>query len=148
MRSWALFPARLSIAFTILLGCARAGASPCLHFEPEEVTLRGTLTALSRYGPPGYGENPTPDEKVQVPVLNLDQPVEVCGNKTNPDGLNTGTYHVVRQIQLVWLGSFDGYLQRHIVVTGTLFEAITAHHWTAVLLTVKHLQLAELRGAH
>ncbi len=39
------------------------------EYEPEVVTLKGTLITSTAYGPPNYGETPEKDEKVNYFVL-------------------------------------------------------------------------------
>lgn len=128
------------------LALATCGQAPkdtvgCLRYEPVVVELTGTLVVAMEYGPPGYGENPAKDQRVQVLMIKLDRPVDVCGDPESET--NQSAFRDVRRIQLItddkdyrpWIG-------RRVVIRGTLSEAITGHHYTDVLLTVRELREA------
>jgi hypothetical protein len=139
-----LGPVLVGLAF-LSLGCRSSAAQAaavqpsCLAFEPHTVDLRGRLTIQQKYGPPNYGENPATDQKVLVPILVLDQPVNVCGDSTSQ--LNNQSFHNVKEIQLVLpdgAHAYDRLMKQSVVVTGTLSAAVSGHHYTPVVLTVKN----------
>ena len=48
-----------------------------LAYQPTIVTLKGTLSVKTFYGPPNYGENPDTDAKEDLPILIFKKPK--CG---------------------------------------------------------------------
>lgn len=121
---------------------AAAVQPSCLAFEPHIVDLRGRLTVQQKSGAPNYGEHPATDQKVQVPILVLDQPVDVCGDSTSQ--LNSESVHNVKEIQLVLpdgAHAYDRLMNQSVVVTGTLSAAVSGHHYTPVVLTVKNAKV-------
>jgi len=84
-------------------------------------------------GPPGYGEDPKRDAKEEHLYLKLDKPVCVSGrpnadlnvSEANITSMQMVYFHI--RFQRPWFG-------KHVSVSGTLFHAISGHHWTAVLI--------------
>jgi len=111
-----------------------------LPFEPAVVTLQGRVTYRDYFGPPHYGENPATDAVETAVILVLCQPVNVGGTA---DGV---VFPGIRKIQLVvpW-DKFSGLeIQgKNIVATGVLFEAVTGHHRTPVLMSVQDLKMID-----
>ncbi len=108
------------------------------YFEPNVSIIEGTLITRLHYGPPGYGEDPTNDEKRYPFILQLDDPIKVIAEDT--DDFNSTTSDVL-EIQLVLMGEpfvemAKQYKNKHIKVQGTLFSALTGYHYTEVLMTV------------
>ena len=78
-----------SIAFgmaLLLSGCPVAcsaqqtspgGAAVACRYDTAGVRLEGTLTERKEYGPPGYGETPSKDERTTILVLKLSSPISV-----------------------------------------------------------------------
>jgi hypothetical protein len=77
----------------------------------------------------------------QIAVLRLDRSVSVEGDP-NSD-LNHGSYSDVERIQLVTLNRqpFSPYAGKRVEVVGTLFEKITGHHYTDVLIIVRQIEV-------
>lgn len=121
---------------------ADMAAAKTLHYEPAKVSLSGTILTERRYEPPNYGQSPRTDQRVNIAVLKLDLPVDVAPSAPSSDGLDCGRYHNVRKMELVatGFGALEPYIGKHVAVDGTLFERITAHHYTDVLLTVKAIK--------
>jgi uncharacterized protein DUF4431 len=127
----------------LLLGVFRfTGAQDTgwLHYAPEVVRLQGKVTTVVRFGPPGYGENPDTDA-VEIPIiLVLAAPVRI-ERKTN-----------ITHIQLVFherdFPDYRNFINKEVVITGTLFEAFTGHHATDVLLEVETVKVisSQMRG--
>jgi len=111
-----------------------------LTYEPTVVELTGKLTEVVEYGPPNFGEDPETDSRLQLPVLMLSPPVNVREDATSE--LNTESFEGVEKIQLIFsTGSdYSGFLDQEVVVTGSLFQAHLATHFTPVLLTVQDIQ--------
>jgi hypothetical protein len=137
---------RLCIASLLLLGfCLCANPNPqqtrWLSYEPTVVELEGNLTVEIKYGPPNYGENPKTDEKVNVPILVLSQPINVRGDPKSE--LNKETVEGVTRIQLVFDKTSTTYKQfvgSRVLVKGTLFKAHSGHHYTDVLVSVQDIR--------
>lgn len=139
----------LTLVTLILVSSATAGPPPpngqrWLSYEPALVQLQGTLKLVSKYGPPNFGENPETDEKVQVPILEVREPVSVRADPSS--NLNDESADGVTEVQLVF--SLNGTLaysdlvNQNVTVTGTLYHAHTAHHYTTVLMTVEAIRRA------
>jgi hypothetical protein len=118
-----------------------------LSYEPAVVELRGTLSVVERYGPPNFGETPDLDQKLRVPILQLERPVNVAGDtssQANPD-----TIRDVREIQLVFVGGrsdYEEYVDGYVVVTGRLLQRVSGHHFTAVVMMVESIDRAGQEG--
>ncbi|MBI4514916.1 MAG: DUF4431 domain-containing protein [Deltaproteobacteria bacterium] len=112
-----------------------------LAYEPAVVRLAGMLRVVPEYGPPNFGENPETDEKVQVPMLTLGEPINVMASPSR--NLDYEALQNVSQIQLVFsshhLASAD-LVGHKVVVTGRLFHAQTAHHYTPLLMDVEAIR--------
>ena len=112
-----------------------------LSYEPATVELKGRLTFEWKYGPPNYGENPTTDAKVKVPVLVLVTPINVRG--TPGDAQNAASVRGVRRIQLILSNVKTPYKEftgKMVVVKGTLFHAFSGHHYTKVVMDVSSIE--------
>ncbi len=110
-----------------------------LRYEPAKVELKGRLTIEQRYGPPNYGENPDTDQKVQIPVLLLSEPVDVQGDPQSD--LDRETVRGVQRVQLVFRNtSYRRLVGKNITVKGTFFRALTGHHYTDVVMDVLNVR--------
>src|ERR1051325_2903644 len=98
--------------------------SSWLHYDPDVVTLRGKLTTIINYGAPGYGETPEKDDVEESIILVLPLPIRVKGDPESV--VNSPTVTNISHVQLViYTGVAKGYsryLNREVVVTGTLFK--------------------------
>lgn len=114
-----------------------AHAADCLHYAGAPLTLTGTVTPKSFYGPPNFGESPKTDSREVQAVLVLPQPICVTANPQTWDDAESGQ----RQITLVPPKgvNFQHFKGKAVMVTGTLFHATTAHHHTAVLMDVTQI---------
>jgi hypothetical protein len=127
---------RLTVCIALILCCGRfaaAQATGWLDYGPA-VALRGKVTTIVKYGPPGYGESPEIDA-LEIPiVLVLPLPVRVAETITN-----------LTHIQLVFdtsgFPNYRTYIGKEVVVKGKLFEAVTGHHFTPVLLEVLEVKV-------
>lgn len=111
------------------------------RYEPAVVDASGTLTVVSRYGPPNFGEQPDTDEKLSVPLLVLDRKISVCAdsssdvNNENVVGLDT--------LQLVTARQLDPYAGRRVSVSGRLSRAVTGYHLTPAVLQLDSIRVAQ-----
>lgn len=109
----------------------------CVSPWPAQVRLSGVVREEQRYGPPGYGETPTKDERVSVLVMQLAKPIDVCADTTPGDAhpVITG----VRVLQLT--GKLDPASVRRLAgstlhVFGTLQRRAWGSDYTDVLIRV------------
>jgi hypothetical protein len=110
----------------------------CMAYEPEIVRLGGVLTIQEKYGPPNYGETPSIDQRVDVPILRLSRPVDVCADPRSE--VNVESFSKIIEVQLVFSAAgqrYENYAGRDVVVTGTLSQALTGRQYTKVVLTVR-----------
>lgn len=109
-----------------------------LSYEPAVVQLRGTLKVVPEFGPPNYGENPESDEKVQVPILVLSEPINVKANTAR--NLDYEALENVSEIQLAlsardWL-AYSHLVGHTVVVTGKLIRAQFARDYRPLIMDV------------
>ena len=121
-------------ALVLYASAAVAQDGAWLRYDPEVVTLRGKVTTIVKYGAPGYGESPEIDD-LEIPIiLVLPLPVRVAETMTN-----------ITHIQLVFHTSqfpdYRTYIGKEASIKGKLFEAVTGHHFTPVLLEVEAVKI-------
>ena len=57
--------------------------------------------------------------------------------KGNPeDDVNSSSFEGIKELQLAGTVPFKDYIDRTVKAKGTLFQAVTGHHYTDVLLNV------------
>jgi len=116
----------------------------CRSYEPAVVTLHGSLIRKTFPGPPNYSDIHKGDRAETYFLLNLDSPICLDMDKSDPD-LRPRQKNV-RTVQLVLEeGMYDRFkllLGKEVVARGSLFAAHTGHHHTPVLLTVSNLEQA------
>ncbi len=124
------------IAVSILI--AENKSSQNLFYEPQKVELVGVLKSKIFYGPPNYGENPKTDTKEYCFALHLMNPINVIAAKD--DGLNE-THLNVTNIQVIKKQNMDLklYKDKKVKISGTLFSAVTGHHYTKVLINAEKI---------
>ena len=99
------------------------------------VTLTGTITQHTDFGPPNFGEDPAHDEKQRYWRPDLDNPI--CVNGKNEDSPDMDGESDVRNLQIVYLKGYPqggDWAGHRASVTGTLFHAYNGHHHTTVLI--------------
>lgn len=131
------------LILTVLAAVAHptAQAQCWLSYEPETVELDGRLVLQAKYGPPNYGEQPKTDQKVRIPVLVLENPVNVLPSQEIV--YNSEPVYRTRQIQLAFIENdipYKNLIGKNVVVTGSLFHAHTGHHYTDVVLNVRSIE--------
>ncbi len=132
-----LFAVAWMLPATALAGSAIAP----LRYEPAEVTLTGVVQLQTFPGRPNYEDVSKGDEPEVYWILHLSCAVDVVG--ANGDDINVSEGDV-REIQLVLspeeYTKYGALAGERVVVTGSLFHSITAHHKTAVLLRVRDMK--------
>lgn len=109
-------------------------------YEPEIVQLTGLLCESICPGPPEYTSIEMGDAPEYIFVLKLDSPIHV--RDFNPKESWNEPEDNVSEIQIAGTTREARQLvNQHVVVTGSLFHAITAHHRTEVLILSNHLNL-------
>src|SRR5262245_61524494 len=106
-------------------------AQACLKYDPAVVTLKGLISIVQAYGPPGFGDDPEHDSKEVYNQLTLQDPV--CIDHGRDELEPTVTKAVNFQLSFAFSGmkSFSRDLVgKPVVVTGKLFHAVTGHHHT------------------
>lgn len=116
-----------------------------LSYEPMVVELKGKLLRVVKYGPPNYGENPESDARYEIPILLLAEPIRIKGDPT--DWYKKESLTNVSFVQLIFSKApsfpYWRYAYQDIVVRGTLFRAVTGHHYTDVLVDVTTIRTAK-----
>jgi hypothetical protein len=129
------YPAYIIGIFTVLSVFAMGMLVPpqsCseeLKTEPAIVTLTGTLSKASF-------ENDAYKRREQVYVLNLVTPIDVAGDELGDPVKN------VKKIQVIFMRDSvnpENFLNKKLRITGSLFHAHTAHHFTDVLIQIKEM---------
>jgi hypothetical protein len=130
----------------ILLFIALAGsaiAAECLKYEPSNATLCGTIIETTYPGPPNYESVKDGDRPEIYWVLHLDVPICTRGEADNE--LNASEENI-KEVQLVLkekqYNLYKDLVGTKVCVFGSLFHAISGHHHTIVLLTVKEIKKA------
>jgi len=138
MRSTVLFLATL---FLLSSATIVRGQSGWLALQPNVVQLQGKLLKVMKYGPPGYGESPDSDAHYEIPILLLSQPIRVEGDPLS--AVNREDLLNVSFVQLIFHGTaapeYWRYANRNVIVSGSLFRAQTAHHYTPLVMDVKKI---------
>lgn len=109
------------------------------NFEPSVSVVEGKLIRRMYYGPPNYGENPDTDSKQYPFILQLDKPIDVIAE--DDDEFNSDIFEVT-EIQVVPMNKeqtelLDQYINKRVLIQGTLFEAIFGGHHTEVLIELE-----------
>lgn len=126
------------------IGLAKASVR-WLTYYPYKVQLRGVLIKRNEYGPPGFGESPLTDKKVQVYILVLDEPVNVKANSKNSGDI--GTFRNVREVQIIASSSvkyksYAEFIGTHVTATGELIEGDIQGQYTDVVLVLGNIELS------
>jgi Domain of unknown function (DUF4431) len=141
-------PMFCALAFLPFAGLVQAQAHTsrkCLDYGPSVNTVAGRITREIFPGPPNYEDVQKGDEPETYWIL---EPTHAaCMNPDSRDGLGSKGLTNVHRIQLIFKNhpEYDKYsalVSQPVIATGTLFEGITGHHHTDVLLFVRELRKA------
>ena len=114
----------------------------CLKYEPDIVTLSGVIERHTFPGRPNYESIKNGDEPETVWILKLQK--SICVVAADSDQFNETEYNARRMhlvLQPQQYKQYEKLLNRKVVVTGTLFHAITGHHHTKVLLRTNEIKV-------
>lgn len=115
------------------------------HYDVQDVRLEGMLTERKVYGPPGYGETPSKDERTTILILKLAHAitVEPLADAKAKDSPNLDIARNLREVQLFVGRSQTAearkLLGKTVVAAGTLNEAVAPSQYTRVWLDTKTL---------
>ena len=136
------------VALIGLFASAAHADEQVLQYEPSVVGLTGVIRMERHYGPPNFGASPKTDLVETVPILILDKPVTVQGNPRSP--ADSDSFSHVTRVQLVVAGpggnDLTGFLGKHIVAKGRLFEKVSGENFTDVLMSVQEVVPAQKLG--
>jgi hypothetical protein len=114
-----------------------AQSKDCLKYEPELVKVSGVVERDIFPGRPNYESIKDGDEPEVYWVLKLSKSICVIGK--SDDDINESENNIV-ELQLILTDNqykqYHGYIGHKVIVSGTLFHSITAHHKTTVLINV------------
>lgn len=125
-----------ALCFSTLFLATTATAAETYHYQPESVTLTGSVSIQTFDGPPGYGDGPN-DQQVKVPVLALNNPLVVMPQPgidvNDPDAQEEDNVTDMQVLNPEKLALPEGCY----ALTGTLMHQVNADHYTPVLLQLK-----------
>jgi hypothetical protein len=101
----------------------------------QQVTLQGQVRYESVFGPPGFGESPRVDQRRSIPVLALDNPIDICPGAN--EEIDTAPIRGVRRVQLIGAPGNDRRLSGRVFLIGELQRGTNAIHYPPVTLVVR-----------
>ena len=139
---------KIRFAVSLLAGLMSqyAGASDCLPYAPEPVTLEGTVSRQVFPGPPNFESVADGDEKLVYWILHLDSPICVGSGAVTKE-LDESEPRVL-EIQIAakdirFYREKRKAVGKRVKVTGTLFHQHTGWHVTKVVLQATNLSYAQ-----
>jgi hypothetical protein len=122
----------LFVTCFLTLAGGPAAASDCVRYEPDDVSLAGTLRLQVYPGPPHYKSFDTGDQPESVWMLELSRPL--CIDATPGDAANVAVERIER-VQMVPRAPFSvSYNGKVAHVQGTLFHAHGGHSHADILM--------------
>lgn len=114
-----------------------------VDYEPSIVHLAGILRENICPGPPEYASIEKGDDPEHIFVLTLDSPVHVKESTPKKDSWNEPEENVT-EIQVAASCSEAQHLVgKHVMISGSLFHAITANHRTDVIMLNNSIELVK-----
>jgi hypothetical protein len=133
----------LLFMLSLFAGLVFGQSKDCLKYEPNMVSVTGIVERDTFPGHPNYESIKAGDEPEVYWILKLSKPVCVTG-KPNDD-LNESEKNII-EMQLVLTEAqykeFHNFIGKKVIINGTLFHGITAHHKTTVLIKVEKMVAA------
>lgn len=125
----------LSMLLGILLSVKVAYGDDCLRYEPEKVTLKGTLVRKTLPGPPEFESIEKGDRPETYWILKLTSPV--CVNERLSGEMDFEDNRDIRRMHLVIntedYSRYEDFVSKKVVVTGILFYKYSGYDHTRVL---------------
>jgi hypothetical protein len=118
-----------------LISCISLNVYACEKYDIPGVSLAGTLSMETFYGPPNYGESPETDAKEQQAILHLAKPLCTIASHDDPAEQNQLRVTVAPMDNL-GLRQFAG---KMVMLRGALFHAINGHHHTELLIAIREM---------
>jgi hypothetical protein len=125
----------LTIVGSLAVFITAPARADCLSYEPNRVSVAGTLTRIVFPGPPNYESVARGDRPEPYFVLRLQEPVCVKGRGRDADE------PFLSDILAIQLGltepqyaQFRPLLGKRVRLSGSLAAATTGHHHTPVLM--------------
>jgi hypothetical protein len=128
-----MFEIKLKALCIWLICCTSLDVRACEKYDNPGVTLAGTLSVETFYGPPNYGESPKTDARERQAILHLAKPLCTIASPDNPAEKDQVRVTVAPMGSL----SLRQFVGRMVKVRGSLFHAISGHHHTQVLIAIR-----------
>lgn len=129
-------------------GCSVAVES--YPYEPEVVELEGILEQEPKFGAPNYGESPETDERLNIYVLSLKQPI-IVGTSDTLSELNDRPVVNVSKVQVAFLGGSKAIANKlvgdFVVLRGSLSKRIWGREFYPITFTVWSSQSVRTKSA-
>lgn len=116
---------------------------PTVHYEPEVVRLKGILRESICPGPPEYASIEMGDTPERIFVLHLDTPINVLNIDPKEDSWNEPESNISAIQVAASPHDVQHLINAPVVMTGSLFHAITAHHRTEVIMINDRIDVIE-----
>jgi hypothetical protein len=121
--------------------------SGCVALSPNHVMLSGRVFSQQRYGPPGYGENPSADERVEILVLQLPKALRPCStlnsDTTRREGKPISEVQLVGKFRPDELAEFAG---SRLEAFGSLRAQTWGTDYTELILEVDSIPMLSRRS--
>lgn len=123
-----------ALTFAFVATSTAAAAPACARYDTA-ISLSGTVTLRTFFGPPNFGEDPETDSKVTQAILKLDRPL--CVLESDSEEAERGQ----REITLVPSGKMSlRFLdKKRVRATGSLYHGFNGHHNTPLLIQLSSL---------
>lgn len=131
----------LESIYCLVIVFSSFGASATCLKAGDKINLTGVVSEKLYYGPPGWGEDKTHDEKLHEWILHLKQPL-TCVIDADTDNQSWN-----QDVQLIMRDSNDYKVNKNLLgkivsIDGVIFLAETGYHMTPVLLDDAKFEVA------
>ncbi|WP_316413580.1 DUF4431 domain-containing protein [Mesoterricola silvestris] len=137
-------PNRALFSLVLLAGFQCMAVEPALEkLNYGAVVLSGVVVERTEYGPPNF-ENDGLCKKVKIRCIKLKKPVQVIGNKD--DRFNSEDIDNIGVVQIIEPSgkNLRFAIGKKAKIKGVLEQAMTGHHYTKAILSVKDLSDVEI----
>jgi hypothetical protein len=109
-------------------------------YEPKVVKLTGTVVNVQAHGAPGFGEDAKHDQKVTYYLLKLNKPINVKGNPDSDTNVDDFENVKEMEIELDTDDSLRTFLNKNVVIEGTLSQRLQGTEITDVLIGIDSIK--------